>query len=192
MKHFRPVMGRNTVVVFVMALVSGLVALGLGAAPASAAGNCAIRWGSGAKVETGASGGSLVNVRAGRHACYDRMVMDIADGAGLRWWAVNYVDEVRSDGEGAVVPTRGGASLQVVVFSDSQSPDGSSFPGVKNPDELVNVKGFSTFRQVVWAGSFEGVSTVGIGTRARLPFRVFTQPGPRGDLRLVVDVAHRW
>jgi hypothetical protein len=51
----------------------------------------------------------------------------------------------------------------------------------------VNVSGYRTFRQVAWAGSFEGVTTVGLGTRARLPFRVFTLPG-----RVVVDVAHRW
>jgi hypothetical protein len=52
---------------------------------------------------------------------------------------------------------------------------------------LVNVTGFSTFRQVAWAGSFEGQTTVGLGVRARLPFRVFTLPG-----RVVVDVAHVW
>ncbi len=56
-----------------------------------------------------------------------------------------------------------------------------------NRAELVNVTGYRTFRQVAWAGSFEGESTVGLGTRARLPFRVFTLPG-----HLVVDVAHAW
>jgi hypothetical protein len=53
--------------------------------------------------------------------------------------------------------------------------------------ELVNVTGYRTFRQVAWAGSYEGESTVGLGTRARLPFRVFILPG-----HLVVDVAHAW
>jgi hypothetical protein len=56
-----------------------------------------------------------------------------------------------------------------------------------NARELVNVAGYRTFRQVAWAGSFEGYTTAGLGVRARLPFRVFTLPG-----RLVVDVAHRW
>ena len=45
--------------------------------------------------------------------------------------------------------------------------------------------GYQTFRQVAWAGSFEGATTVGLGVRARLPFRVHTLPD-----RIVIDVAH--
>ncbi|MGM1058153.1 AMIN-like domain-containing (lipo)protein, partial [Saccharothrix sp. Mg75] len=56
-----------------------------------------------------------------------------------------------------------------------------------NRSELVDVTGYATFRQAAWAGSFEGRSTIGLGTRALLPFRVFTLPG-----RVVVDVAHTW
>jgi hypothetical protein len=56
----------------------------------------------------------------------------------------------------------------------------------------VNVTGYSTFRQVAWAGTFEGQTTVGLGVRARLPFRVFTLAGPGSGSRLVIDVAHRW
>jgi hypothetical protein len=52
---------------------------------------------------------------------------------------------------------------------------------------MPNVAGYTTFRQVGWGGSFEGYSTVGLGVRARLPFRVF-----RNGSDLVVDVAHRW
>ena len=52
--------------------------------------------------------------------------------------------------------------------------------------------GYSTFRQVAWAGSFEGQTTVGLGVRARLPFRVFALTGPGTGSRLVIDVAHRW
>ena len=56
----------------------------------------------------------------------------------------------------------------------------------------VNVAGYTTFRQVAWAGSFEGQTSIGLGVRARLPFRVFTLAGPGGGSRIVVDVAHRW
>jgi hypothetical protein len=45
---------------------------------------------------------------------------------------------------------------------------------------------------VGWAGSFEGQTTLGLGVRARLPFRAFVLPGPGSGSRLVVDVAHRW
>jgi hypothetical protein len=51
----------------------------------------------------------------------------------------------------------------------------------------VNLAGYQTFREAKFAGSFEGQTSVGLGVRARLPFRVFTL-----DSRLVVDVAHRW
>jgi hypothetical protein len=58
--------------------------------------------------------------------------------------------------------------------------------------ELVDVSGFRTFRQVAGAGSFEGQTTIGLGVRAKLPFRVFTLTGPGSGSRLVIDVAHRW
>jgi hypothetical protein len=57
------------------------------------------------------------------------------------------------------------------------------------------VTGFRTVRQVAWAGSYEGTTSLGVGTRARLPFRVFTLLGSPGDdqaVRLVIDVGHRW
>jgi hypothetical protein len=59
----------------------------------------------------------------------------------------------------------------------------------------VRVNGYTTFRQVAWAGSFEGQTTLGLGVRARLPYRVLTLAGaPYSDQgpRLVIDVAHRW
>jgi hypothetical protein len=59
-----------------------------------------------------------------------------------------------------------------------------------NRAELANVAGYQTFRQVAWAGSFEGYTSVGLGVRARLPFRAFTLAGPGGGSRLVIDVAH--
>ena len=52
--------------------------------------------------------------------------------------------------------------------------------------------GYRTFRQVVYAGTFEGYTSVGLGVRARLPFRVLVLDGPGTSSRLVVDVAHHW
>ena len=60
------------------------------------------------------------------------------------------------------------------------------------PLRATNVAGYQTFRQVADAGSFEGQTTVGLGVRARLPFRAFILAGPGDGSRLVVDVAHRW
>ena len=52
---------------------------------------------------------------------------------------------------------------------------------------MPNVAGFTTFRQAADGGSFEGYTTIGLGVRARLPFRVTSS-----DDHLIVDVAHRW
>jgi hypothetical protein len=45
---------------------------------------------------------------------------------------------------------------------------------------------------VVYANSFEGSTSIGLGVRARLPFRAFTLDGPGSGSRLIVDVAHSW
>ena len=105
---------------------------------------------------------------------------------------MSYVDQVRIDGAGVVVPLRGGARLEVTAAVPAY--DGAGRPTYRpaNRAELVSVAGYRTFRQVAWAGSFEGMTTVGLGVRARLPFRVFTLAGPGTGSRLVIDVAHRW
>jgi hypothetical protein len=77
-----------------------------------------------------------------------------------------------------------------VVKAPTNNVDtGASTYDPRNPDELVKVRGWRTFRQVAFGGSFEGYTTIGLGVRARLPFRVFTLQNPG---RVVIDVAHRW
>ena len=158
----------------------------LGAAPAQAAG-CSVRWGSTAKSGPTMTGAEIFNIRAGRHACYDRLVIDVAgDVRGA--YDVRYVPSVSKDGSGDLVPLRGGADLQVIVRAPV-IPTDSFF---LSNGELIDATRYRTFRQVAWAGSFEGQTTVGVGTRARLPFRVTVLQGPGSGSRLVVDVAHRW
>ena len=63
-----------------------------------------------------------------------------------------------------------------------------------NVDELGNVTGRPTFRQVAWAGSFEAEGTIGLGVRgsASVPgVRAGPGPGPGTGSRIVVDAAHR-
>ena len=157
-------------------IASALLAVVLLASPASAAA-CSTPFGSLPKDDPATGTGEVDTLRAGRHECFDRLVVDI-DGppAGYN---VRYVDQVTADGSGAVVRTPGGARLQVIV----------RHPGL-SPVPLPNVAGFSTFRSVTNAGSFEGQTTYGLGVRTRLPFRVFTIAGGHG--RIVVDVAHHW
>ena len=154
-----------------------LSALLIPSSASASAASCATPWGSLPKNDPSMGTGELDTIRTGKHECFDRLVVDI-DGPPAGY-LVEYVSEVRADGSGAVVPTPGGARLQVVVRHPSYS-----LP------TLPSVTGYQTFRSVTWAGSFEGQTTLGLGVRARLPFRVFSIDGGHG--RIVVDVAHKW
>lgn len=151
---------------------------------------CGITWGS-LDIEAGRSmGGSLVNLRSGRHACYDRLVVDVRGTIGH--YSAGYVPVVRADGSGEPVKVDGGAALQVFVFAPNWDRNDTITYAPTDDRRAVDVRGYRTFRQVSYLGAFEGDSHIAIGVRARLPYRVFVLDGP-GDLsRLVIDVAHRW
>jgi hypothetical protein len=172
-------------VVAVAIAVAGLTPVAMTSATAAPAPYCGITWGSLQKSHNPVTQPQLTNIRAGRHNCYDRLVFDTRGNVTGYW--VKYVARVTEDPSGRLVPLRGGAKLQITVQAPSFNVNGQPTYRPANRRELVNVSGYRTFRQVAWAGSFEGQTTVGLGVRARLPFRVFTLPG-----RLVVDVAHRW
>jgi hypothetical protein len=181
-------MNRTPLRLFVLALTAALAAL-VFPGTAQAAPYCGITWGSLAKqAGNNAPGayGSLTDVRSGRHDCYDRLVLTVTGDTTANSYRVQYVDPVRSDGSGYVVPLRGGAFLQITVGAHNT---GSTSPTRR---ELTDVTGYTTFRQVAGAGGFEGYSGVGLGVRATLPFRVFTLTGPGNAVRVVIDVAHRW
>lgn len=175
-------------------LAAVALALGLGlivpAGAHAAEPFCGLTWGSLAETEDAYTGGTVADVRTGRHECFDRLVVDVdGDPAG---YDVRYVDEVVSDGSGFPVPLRGGAYLRVSVYAPAYDEQGQATYSPADPEELVDVTGYDTFRQAAWAGSFEGRTTIGLGVRARLPFRVFVLEGPCEGSRVVVDVAHRW
>jgi hypothetical protein len=52
-------------------------------------------------------------VRTGRHACFDRLVVDV-DG-DLSGYRVEYVTSPTADGSGKDVPVKGGAILKIVA-----------------------------------------------------------------------------
>jgi hypothetical protein len=169
-----------------LVLVVGTAGAGVTTSASAAGPYCGIRWGSLPEDRSTGSTGELADVRAGRHACFDRLVADVSGDAG--GYFVRYVDQVRRDGSGEVVPVRGGARLEVTVTAPARPTDAWFLPN----GELLDPTGYRTFRHLAWAGSFEGQSTVGLGVRARLPFRVFLLDGPGTGSRVVVDVAHRW
>lgn len=171
---------------FVLAVGLGLIVPGSANA---AAPYCGITWGSGPKYSKTYTGDVITDVRSGRHACFDRLVVDLR-GGDVPGYRVAYT-AVREQGSGKAVPLRGAADLRIIVHAPAYE-DGKATYVPTNRKEVVDVSGYRTFRQVAWAGSFEGQTTIGLGVRARLPHRVFVLDGPGNHTRVVVDVAHRW
>ena len=176
-----------------VAAALGLVLLAP-AGPAAAAPYCGITWGSLAKSGTHDTlRDTLRGVRAGRHTCFDRLVIDLADARGFTAYSVRYA-AVEEPGSGDDVALRG-TDLRIQLRTHAHDSAGRATYDPANDREAVDVRGFRTFRQVAWAGSFEGSSTIGLGVRARLPFRVTVlagAPGRPNGARVVVDVAHAW
>ncbi|UGY94895.1 AMIN-like domain-containing (lipo)protein [Streptomyces gobiensis] len=159
--------------------------------PANAA-NCATDWGSLPKASPESAYKPLENIRTGRHDCYDRIVFDVPDATSSNaiGYHVSYVSELHQDGTGDHIPVSGGAVLELRVAAPSYDPQtGKPTYGGKAGQALpgVDLTGYQTFRDARFASSFEGDTQVGLGVRAKLPFRVFQM----GD-RVVVDVAHSW
>jgi len=182
-------------VALVIGLVLAAVAFVAAPAPASAATPyCGIRWGSLAKSAPGMSTSPLSNIRTGRHACYDRIVLDIA--GPVSGYSVRYVSTVLTVAQGDVVPLAGGAKLEVIALAPAtevgSAPSTTDSYLPTNPAQLVDVTGYRTLRQLSWAGTFEGRTAIGVGVRARLPFRVFVVRGPGWTNRIVIDFAHHW
>ena len=173
-----------------VAVAAGVLPVAAATSSAQAAPYCGIRWGSLAKSSSSMVQGPVTDVRAGRHTCYDRLVIDLRGRAP--GYTLKYVSNVYTEGQGAVVPLRGGARLLVVAKAPSYTSSGGTAFTPRNQAEVVDVTGYRTFRQVAWAGTFEGQTSLGVGVRARLPFRAFTLDGPGTGSRLVIDVAHRW
>ncbi|TDW15521.1 AMIN-like domain-containing (lipo)protein [Kribbella kalugense] len=184
MKLFHSI--RTTIAVLAVAAVP-VVAV---PASASAAPGCQEIWGSLPEANNRVSAGTLATVRAGRHTCFDRVVFDVT-GAETTYSA-RYVPDVYRAGAGHLVPLRGGAKLEIMLGVNAFDDDGNWAFQPPNESELANVAGFRTLRQIAYAGDTEGAAWVGIGVRARLPFRVFTLDGPGSGSRVVIDIAHRW
>ncbi|MFF3402943.1 hypothetical protein ACFYW6_31090 [Streptomyces sp. NPDC002659] len=170
------------------AVPSGAAMPGMGATASASA--CSTAWGSGVKTAAEAGAVPLRNVTVSRGACFDRTVFHVTGASAKVGHHVGYVETFRQDGSGDPIPVRGGAILQIFVSAPSYDPvtlqptyagrAGKPLPG-------VNVAGYKTFRDTRFGASFEGQTQVGLGVRARLPFRVLQTRD-----KLIVDVAHTW
>ncbi len=158
------------------------------ASSAASASSCGASFTRGAKTHTSTKSRPLIDVRAGKHACYDRLVLEFR--GPVNGYDIRYVKRVHQDGSGEPLPLAGKAALQVTVTAPAYDSKGDPTYTPADPAHVVSVKGFRSLRQVAWAGSFEGYTTLGVGVRRSLPFRVFVLAGPGRHTRIVVDVAH--
>jgi hypothetical protein len=123
---------------------------------------------------------TLVDVRAGRHPGFDRVVFEFR--GGLPDHRVSYVDQLVEDGSGNPVSVAGAADLQV-VFQGANAHEDDGSPSV-SPRRFS--PGLAAVKEVAQVGDFEAVVTYGIGLDRRRPITVSTLSGPS---RLVIDVA---
>jgi hypothetical protein len=154
------------------------------------------RWGSGPRQQLVLSSAPLYLVRVGRHDCYERVVVDL-NGPDAVGYAVRYVPVVREDGSGTPRPVAGKAALELVVGApalglDDQGHQPGNVLAEPGADFFTagQLAGWRSLREVRYAGSFEGQTTIAVGVRERVPFRVFTVLDARDQIRRVVlDVA---
>lgn len=174
-----------------LTVVFGGLLAGTGGAAAATTPYCGITWGSTARSGGALSSAPLMEVRAGKHDCWDRVVFEFAGPAN--GWSVAY-GETWTEGQGlALSPyTAGGALLRVSLRAPAYDANHAATVPYRTGDHAVNALGYRTLRDVVFGGSFEGYTTFAVGVRARLPFRVFVLAGPSTHSRIVLDVAHQW
>ncbi|WP_328403628.1 hypothetical protein OHS70_33230 [Streptomyces sp. NBC_00390] len=151
---------------------------------------CSTAWGSGVKSATDTDSKPLRNITTSSNTCYDRMVFDVKGVSGKIGYHVGYVPAFHQDGSGEQIPVKGGAILEIFVSAPSYDPATSkpTYSGkAAQPLPGVKITGYKTFKDTKFGASFEGQTQVGLGVRAKLPFRVLQS----GD-KLMVDVAHTW
>ncbi len=146
-------------------------------------------WGTNIKANNSHSNTEMTGVTAVSWNCYDRIAINIGETAVH--YNVNYVENVTTVGKGDNLSLGGGAKLRISIQAGAYSTAtddwqtvypatvGQTLPG-------VDVNGYSVLRDVKWGGSFESNSTIGVGVKEKLPFRVVTEGN-----QVYVDIAHK-
>jgi hypothetical protein len=123
---------------------------------------------------------TLVAVRAGHHAGFDRVVFEFRGGVPATR-RIRYVDQLTEDASGKPVSLAGGAKLEV-VFDGANAHDDGGRPTV-SPRRFS--PGFTALKEVAQTGDFEAVVSYGLGVDRQRPFKVSTLSGPS---RLMIDI----
>ena len=122
----------------------------------------------------------LVDVRAGSHPGFDRVVFEFEGDVPEH--TVSYVDQLVEDGSGNPVSLAGEANLEV-VFQGANAHEDDGSPTV-SPRRFS--PGLTAVKEVAQTGDFEAVVSYGIGVDRRRPIQVSTLSEPS---RLIVDVS---
>ena len=127
---------------------------------------------------------TVSDVRLAAQEGFDRLVFELG-GTGTPGWDVRYVDQPTSDGSGAPVVVEGEAFLQVRIT-------GAGYPFDTGVEEYaasapLTASGAGSVTEVVFDGTYEGVTSAFVGTQGQRPFRVYLLENPA---RVVVEVAH--
>ena len=123
---------------------------------------------------------TLVDVRAGRHPGFDRVVFEFRGGVPEH--RIDYVEQLVQDGSGDPVSVAGAADLEVVFEgANAHSEDGA--PTI-SPRRFS--PGLPAVKELAQVGDFEAVVSYGVGVDRERPITVSTLSGPS---RLVVDIS---
>lgn len=163
------------------ALASGLIA-GVTAPPATAHVPDSATTAQKLVTRTPSSPPIVVTARAGRHAGFDRFVIEMRGKApGYR---VRYVSTPRYDGSGARIPISGNAYLMIVLTPANahNSAGNSTYTGPRRSSV-----GLPTIKSFALAGDFEAHVSFALALRKKARFHVGELRNPR---RIYVDIAH--
>jgi hypothetical protein len=135
-----------------------------------------------ADASTGASV-TVRDIRLGHQDGFDRVVFEVG-GTGAPGWDVRYVDAATSQGSGAAVAVAGDAVLQV-------SLTGAGYPYATGVTEYsaaapLTTSGTTSVTEVVFDATFEGTTMAFVGTKSKVPFRVYLLQNPT---RVVLELA---
>ncbi|HEX3649699.1 MAG TPA: hypothetical protein VHV49_14845 [Pseudonocardiaceae bacterium] len=128
------------------------------------------------------SGQGLTDIRVGRHATYDRIVLDFRGPAPSTWHAA-WVRTLTADPSGRRITLPGKALLSVTARPASAT-DVNGHRTYTGPTSFRTPQ-LATVEAVAITGDFERVLSIGFGTRHPSWVHVFRLTAPN---RLVVDV----
>src|SRR5688500_5416992 len=123
---------------------------------------------------------TLVDVRAGGHTGFDRVVFEFRGAVPEH--RIQYVDQLVEDGTGDPVSVAGAADLEV-VFEGANAREEHGSPTMP-PRRFSPAE--PAVKEIAQLGDFEAVVSYGIEVDQRRPLEVSTLSNPS---RLVIDIA---